>query len=67
MAEYDLYDVEDIRKLVDGELPWPVVQQMMKNGKDRSFDKWLIILQGRVPEGADPAAADAGPVHREAR
>jgi acetone carboxylase gamma subunit len=50
MAEYDLYDVEDIRKLVDGELPWPVVQQMMKNGKDRDrFDKWLVILQGRVP------------------
>ncbi len=50
MAEYDLYDVEDIRKLVDGELPWPVVQQMMKNGKDQDrFDKWLIILQGRVP------------------
>lgn len=49
MAEYDIYDLEDIRKLVDGELPWTTVQQMMKNPKDSDrFDKWLIILQGRV-------------------
>lgn len=49
MAEYDTYDIEDIRKLVDGELPWTTVQQMMKNGKDRDrFDKWVAILQGRV-------------------
>ncbi len=49
MSEYDTYDLEDIRKLVDGELPWTTVQQMMKNGKDTDrFDKWIIILQSRV-------------------
>ncbi len=50
MADYDLYDVEEIRKLADGELPWTTVQQIMKNGKDKDrFDKWLTILQSRVP------------------
>ncbi len=50
MSEYDLYDIEDIRKLVDGELPWGTVQQMMKHSKDKDrFDKWVSILQGRVP------------------
>mgnify|MGYP003477558794 FL=1 len=50
VAEYDTYDIEDIRKLVDGELPWGAVQQIMKNAKDRDrFDKWVSILQGRVP------------------
>lgn len=49
MSEYDTYDLEDIRKLVDGELPWTTVQQMMKNGKDTDrFDKWITILQSRV-------------------
>lgn len=50
MAEYDTYDIEDIRKLVDGELPWEAVQQIMKHAKDRDrFDKWVALLQGRVP------------------
>lgn len=49
MAEYDLYDIEDIRKLVDCELPWHTVQQMMKNGKDNDrFDKWVALQQERM-------------------
>ena len=50
MADYDIYELEEIRKLVDGELPWTTVQQMMKNAKDTDrFDKWITILQERVP------------------
>ena len=43
------YDVSEIEKLVDGKLPWPRVQEIMKDAKDSDrFDKWLHILQSRV-------------------
>ena len=46
MAEYDIAEIE---KLVDGKLPWPRVQEIMKNPKDSDrFEKWVQILQGRV-------------------
>ncbi len=39
----------DIEKLMDGLLPWPVVQDMLKSPKDPDrFDKYVEILQGRV-------------------
>ena len=39
----------DIEKLIDGVLPWPAVQDMMKSPKDPDrFDKYLAILQARV-------------------
>jgi acetone carboxylase, gamma subunit len=41
---------EDIEKLLDGQLPWPAVQDMMKSPKDPDrFDKYVEILQSRVP------------------
>lgn len=44
------YDVHEIAQLADGELPWPRVQEIMKAPKDPDrFDKWVEILQGRVP------------------
>ena len=47
MPEYNLTEIE---RLVDGELPWARVQEIMKAPKDPDrFDKWLHILQGRVP------------------
>ncbi|MFN8103582.1 MAG: acetone carboxylase subunit gamma [Acidimicrobiia bacterium] len=47
MAEFDKADVE---KLIDGVLPWPAVQDMMKSPKDTDrFDKYVEILQSRVP------------------
>jgi acetone carboxylase gamma subunit len=47
MPEHDLAEIE---KLVDGELPWPRVQEIMKGAKDPDrFDQWLRILQRRVP------------------
>ncbi len=47
MAEFHRADVE---KLIDGVLPWPAVQDMMKSPKDPDrFDKYVEILQGRVP------------------
>jgi acetone carboxylase gamma subunit len=47
MAEYDITEIE---RLVDGELPWPRVQEIMKAPKDLDrFDKWLEVLQSRVP------------------
>ncbi len=47
MAEYDLSEIE---RLEAGELPWPRVQEIMKAPKDPDrFDKWLQILQARVP------------------
>jgi acetone carboxylase gamma subunit len=47
MAEYD---VHEIAQLVDGGLPWARVQEIMKAPKDPDrFDKWVEILQGRVP------------------
>jgi len=40
----------DIEKLIDGVLPWPAVQDMMKSPKDLDrFDKYVEILQSRVP------------------
>jgi acetone carboxylase, gamma subunit len=39
----------DIEKLIDGVLPWPAVQDMMKSPKDPDrFDKYVEILQSRV-------------------
>ena len=47
MAEYDIREIE---QLVDGELPWSRVQQIMKSPKDPDrFDKWVQICQRRVP------------------
>ncbi|MBW1687910.1 MAG: acetone carboxylase subunit gamma, partial [Deltaproteobacteria bacterium] len=44
------YDISEIEKLVDGKLPWPRVQEIMKDAKDTDrFEKWLEILQCRVP------------------
>jgi len=43
------YDVREIAQLVDGKLPWPRVQEIMKDAKDTErFAKWLDILQRRV-------------------
>ena len=40
---------EDIERLIDGELPWPSVQDMMRSPKDADrFDKYVAILQERV-------------------
>ena len=47
MAEYDIAELE---RLVDGQLPWPRVQEIMKDAKDSDrFEKWLAILQKRLP------------------
>ena len=47
MSEYDLREIE---RLEAGQLPWPRVQEIMKAPKDPDrFDKWLQIMQGRVP------------------
>jgi acetone carboxylase gamma subunit len=44
------YDIAEIEQLVDGKLPWPRVQEIMKDSKDSDrFEKWLAILQKRVP------------------
>ena len=46
MAEFHKADIE---KLIDGVLPWPAVQDMMKSPKDPDrFDKYVEILQSRV-------------------
>ena len=43
------YDIGEIEKLIDGQLPWPRVQEIMKAAKDSDrFEKWVQILQGRV-------------------
>ncbi|MBK7978027.1 MAG: acetone carboxylase subunit gamma [Deltaproteobacteria bacterium] len=43
------YDITEIEKLVDGRLPWPRVQEIMKDSKDTDrFHKWVEILQSRV-------------------
>ncbi len=40
---------EDIEMLIDGVLPWPAVQEMMRDAKDTDrFDKYVEILQSRV-------------------
>jgi acetone carboxylase gamma subunit len=47
MAEFHK---EDIARLMDGELPWPAVQDMLKSPKDLDrFDKYLEIMAERVP------------------
>jgi acetone carboxylase, gamma subunit len=44
------YDIAEIEQLVDGQLPWPRVQEIMKDAKDSDrFEKWVAILQKRVP------------------
>jgi acetone carboxylase gamma subunit len=46
MSEYERTELE---RLVDGKLPWPRVQEIMKAPKDADrFDKWVAILQSRV-------------------
>ncbi|MEE8474754.1 MAG: acetone carboxylase subunit gamma [Myxococcota bacterium] len=39
----------DIEKLIDGVLPWPATQDMLKSPKDENrFDKYVEIMQARV-------------------
>ncbi len=46
MAEFDKADIE---KLIDGVLPWPATQDMLKSSKDTDrFDKYVQIMQNRV-------------------
>ena len=46
MAEFDKADIE---KLIDGVLPWPATQDMLKSPKDEDrFDKYVEIMQERV-------------------
>jgi acetone carboxylase gamma subunit len=43
-------DKADIEMLIDGVLPWPAVQELMREAKDTDrFDKYVEILQSRVP------------------
>ena len=43
------FDKADIERLIDGELPWPAVQEMMKSAKDTDrFDTYVEILSDRV-------------------
>ena len=43
------FDKADIERLIDGELPWPAVQEMMKSPKDAErFDTYVSILSDRV-------------------
>jgi acetone carboxylase gamma subunit len=43
------YDIAELERLVDGQLAWPRVQEIMKDAKDSDrFDKWVQILQKRV-------------------
>lgn len=47
MAMFERVDVE---RLIDGILPWPAVQEMMRSPKDdERFDIYVEILQSRVP------------------
>ena len=42
-------DIREIEQLVDGKLPWPRVQEIMKEAKDTGrFEQWIDILQRRV-------------------
>jgi acetone carboxylase gamma subunit len=42
-------DKADIEMLMDGALPWPAVQEIMREAKDLDrFDKYVEILQERV-------------------
>jgi acetone carboxylase gamma subunit len=46
MAEFHKADIE---KLMDGVLPWPATQDMLKSPKDTDrFDKYVEIMQARV-------------------
>ena len=46
MAEFHKADIE---KLIDGVLPWPATQDMLKSSKDEDrFDKYVEIMQERV-------------------
>jgi len=46
MAEFHKADIE---KLIDGVLPWPATQDMLKSPKDGDrFDKYVEIMQARV-------------------
>ena len=43
-------DKAEIEMLIDGVLPWPAVQELMREAKDLDrFDKYVEILQERVP------------------
>jgi acetone carboxylase gamma subunit len=43
------YEIAELEQLVDGKLPWPRVQEIMKDAKDADrFEKWVQILQSRV-------------------
>ena len=51
MAQFHKADIE---KLIDGVLPWPATQDMLKSPKDTNrFDKYVEIMQERV-EFKDP-------------
>lgn len=44
-----LFERPDIERLMDGILPWPAVQEMMRQPKDENrFDIYVEILQSRV-------------------
>ena len=44
------YSKEEIRDLIDGKLPWNKVKEIMSYPKDDDrFDKYIEILQERVP------------------
>ena len=44
------YDKSELERLIDGQLPWVRVQEIMKAAKDSDrFEKWVEILQERVP------------------
>lgn len=44
------YNVNELERLIDGDLPWTRVQEIMKSPKDSTrFQKWVQILQSRVP------------------
>ncbi|MBW2292994.1 MAG: acetone carboxylase subunit gamma [Deltaproteobacteria bacterium] len=46
MADFHKADIE---KLIDGVLPWPATQDMLKSPKDTDrFDKYVEIMQQRV-------------------
>lgn len=46
MAQFDKADIE---KLIDGVLPWPATQELLKSPKDPDrFDKYVAIMQERV-------------------
>ena len=43
------YNTQTIAELIDGELPWPKVKEIISNPKDpERFDQVIEILQGRV-------------------